>query len=252
MSITAIKMLAKQALQHVGLELHRLKYVNSEATVLQHLLAGSQIDTVLDVGANTGQYARLLRRSGFGGRIVSFEAIPEVHAQLVVAAAGDRAWTVAPCAALGSRNGEVDIHVARNSVSSSVLPVHRAHLEVAPDSVYVDQRRVCMARLDGIAMPLLVGPGELMLKIDTQGYEREVLLGATELMGRIAALQVELSLATLYEGAPGFTPMVAFIENLGYELFSIVPGLRNPQTGRLLQVDGFFVRRAWQAAGNGR
>jgi len=81
-----------------------------------------------------------------------------------------------------------------------------------------------------------------MLKIDTQGYEREVLKGATGLLGRVASIQVEISLVPLYAGAPTLTEMVSYIEGLGYELFSLVPGFRDARSGRLLQMDGFFIR----------
>jgi FkbM family methyltransferase len=242
MSPDTLKLLAKRTLQRLGLELRRLRYVNSEETVLSKLFAKGCIDTVLDVGANTGQYARLLRTVGFAGTIVSFEAIPTVHASLHEASAADSRWVIAPCAALGSASGEVEINIAGNSVSSSLLPMEQAHLEAAPQSEYVGRERVKLERLDQLAPPLLSGNGPLMLKIDTQGYEKEVLKGSTGLLERVTVVQLELSLLTLYAGAPAFAEMLTFMTELGFELFSIVPGLRNLQTGRLLQADGFFVR----------
>jgi FkbM family methyltransferase len=242
MSADTLKLLAKRTLQRLGLELRRLKYVNSEETVLSKLFAQERIDTVLDVGANTGQYARLLRTAGFVGTIISFEAIPGVHASLCQASAADSRWIIAPCAALGSATGEVEINIAGNSVSSSLLPMQQVHLEAAPLSGYVGKERVKLERLDELAPSLLSGNGPLMLKIDTQGYEKEVLKGSTGLLERVTVVQAELSLVTLYAGAPTFAEMLTFMAELDFELFSIVPGLRNLQTGRLLQADGFFVR----------
>jgi hypothetical protein len=100
-----------------------------------------------------------------------------------------------------------------------------------------------MERLDVVAPALLPKSGELFLKIDTQGYEHEVLMGASGILDRTAAIQVELSLIGLYRGAPTFTEMVGYIEGLGYEIFSIVPGFKDLKTGQLLQVEGFFVRK---------
>jgi len=233
----------KELLRGLGLELRRLKYVNSEETVLPAILSAVRPAAVLDVGANIGQYAALLRKSGYAGRIVSFEAIPGVHAALSAASAHDPLWTVGPCAALGRERRQVDIHIAGNSVSSSLLGMREAHIAAAPESAYVGLERVSMHRLDELVPQLLPGGGPLYLKIDTQGYEREVLEGSTALLADVLGIQVEVSLVQLYEGAPPFVEMMAYTQSLGFEIFSLVPGLRNLRDGRLLQMDAFFVRQ---------
>ena len=243
MNTAALRVFLKDLLRRAGWEVQKLKYVNSEETVLRNLFSSVEPAAVLDVGANCGQFAQLVRKLGFRGSIVSFEALPDAHAVLRMASQHDFDWKVAPCAALGSQAGEVEINIARNSVSSSVLPMRASHTEVAPDSVYVGKQKIRMQRLDALVDELLPGQVNLFLKIDTQGYEREVLKGATSILGRVAVIQTEMSLVPLYEGAPGFAEMVAFIEGLGYEIFSIVPGFRNAVSGQLLQVDGFFVRQ---------
>lgn len=243
MSMARINTALKELFRHAGLEVRKLKYVNSEETVIPSLLRLVKPVAVLDVGANVGQFALMVRKLGYSGTIVSFEAIPEVHAALVEATAKDSHWVAAPCGALGASRGEVDIHVSKNTVSSSLLPMAATHVEAAPDSIYVAKQSIRLERLDELAPTLLPEDGPLYLKIDTQGYEREVLKGATGLLNRLAAIQVEMSLVPLYDGAPTFIEMTTFIEGLGYEMFSLVPGFRNVQNGRLLQVDGFFVRR---------
>lgn len=243
MSMVLIKTMLKDLLRHAGMEVRKLKHVNSEETVIPQLLRAVKPVAILDVGANVGQFAGMARKLGYAGTIVSFEAIPDVHAALVEATRRDSRWVAAPCAALGASRGTIEINVSKNSVSSSVLPMGGAHLDAAPDSIYVGRQSVRMERLDELAATLIPAEGDLFLKVDTQGYEREVLKGSTALLQRLAAIQVELSLVPLYDGAPAFTEMATFIEGLGYEMFSMVPGFRNVQTGRLLQVDGFFVRR---------
>jgi FkbM family methyltransferase len=242
--VSVFNSLAKDILRGLGLELRRLRYVNSEETVIPAVLASTRPAAVLDVGANIGQYAALLRKSGFVGRIISFEALPTVHAQLSAASARDQNWVVAPCAALGRERAEVQMHIAGNSVSSSLLAMKAAHLAAAPQSAYVGMQTVQMHRLDELAATLLPPSGTVLLKIDTQGYEREVLEGSTGLLPRVSALQVEVSLVPLYEGAPAFVEMVSRIQGLGYAIFSLVPGLRNVEDGRLLQMDAFFIRES--------
>ena len=81
-----------------------------------------------------------------------------------------------------------------------------------------------------------------MLKIDTQGYELHVLKGASGLLHRVVAMQLELSLVPLYEGAPTFSEMLSYMQSIGFEIFNIVPVFKDNRTGRVLQVDGYFVR----------
>jgi FkbM family methyltransferase len=222
--------------------LRPVDYLGSEEVVLERFLRTVVPDTVFDIGASVGQYALSLRKCGFRGRIVSFEAIPSVHAKLSAAAAKDPDWIVAPCCALGSAPGEAQINVAGNSVSSSLLPMNDAHLRAAPESKYVAVETVRVERLDDIARPLLPKGGGLLLKVDTQGYEEEVLSGAASILENVSAMQLELSLLPLYRGAPSFRRMLELCEDLGFELHGLIPGFYERRTNRLLQVDGLFLR----------
>ena len=243
MSKIPIKETIQKVFGWLGLEVRRLKNANVESQVLKNILTRAAIDVVLDVGANTGQYGDLLLRTGFTGTLISFEAIPGAHRKLVEhAKKKSHAWMVAPCAALGSQRGQVQFNIAANSVSSSILPMRRTHLEAAPQSKYIERQTVAVERLDDLAPRMLPSFGRILIKIDTQGYEMEVLKGAEGLLPLTAAIQLELSLVPLYEGAPTFVEMIAYVESKGFELFSIVSGFRDKRIGRLLQADGFFVR----------
>jgi FkbM family methyltransferase len=236
--------LVKRAFRAVGLEVQKLRGANTEEAVLGNLLRTLSPVAVLDVGANAGQYATAVRSVGYRGLIVSFEAIPAVHDRLARRASGDARWIVAPCAALGSSSGIAEINIAANTASSSLLPMGALHLAAAPQSEYIGKSSVRLARLDELCVPLLPATGNLFLKIDTQGYEMEVLKGGGVLLNRVSAMQLELSLVELYEGAPTLTQMVPFLEQLGFDLFAITPGFKDPNSGRLLQIEGFLVRRA--------
>lgn len=230
-------------LRRLGWEVQRFKRANVEQQVLQRVLRFTGADVVLDVGANVGQYGDLLFETGFAGTLISFEAIPAVHERLAKhAKSKGRSWLVARCAALGSKRGQIDINVSANSVSSSVLPMLAAHIDVAPQSRYVDRQTINVETLDDLEPEIVPPAGRLLLKVDTQGYEMEVLKGATRLLRRVAAVQLELSLTPLYEGGPTFVDMVAFMATAGFELFGVVPEFTDERNGRLLQVDGFFVR----------
>lgn len=232
----------KRGFHAVGLEVQRLRTANTDDAIFANLLQAVHPAAILDVGANTGQFAKKTRTLGYRGTIVSFEALPAVHAQLSRNAQGDPKWIIAPCAALGSGNGTAEMNVAGNSQSSSLLAMRARHSDIVPESAYVGTNKVDIMRLDDACAGLLPANGDLYLKIDTQGYEREVLLGAGGVMNRVAAIQLELSLVQLYEGSPTLAKMVAFVETLGFEMFNIAPVFKDPASGRLLQADGFFVR----------
>lgn len=236
--------LVQNLFHRLGWDVRRSIYPNSEEVLLKKFLAVAKPSVVFDVGANVGQYGLSLRKCGFAGRIVSFEAIPSVHARLTALAAADDDWLVAPCCALGRSAGEAHINVSGNSVSSSLLAMYDTHSKAAPDSGYVSSEVTRVEMLDDVARPLLPGEDRLLLKIDTQGYEEEVLAGAHSVLKQVCAMQVELSVAPLYRSAPDLRRMLDLCHSLGFALYGLIPGFYDDKTGRLLQMDGLFLRIA--------
>lgn len=233
----------RRLLRKAGIEANRYTVHTSAGAHLNRLLRHCGIDLVLDVGANSGQYAAELRTHGYAGRIVSFEPLATAHARLTRAAHGDSGWSIAPRMALGDADGETTIHVAGNSFSSSILDMLPSHERAAPGSGYVASETVPLKRLDSVAREYLADSRRVLLKIDTQGYEDRVLAGAAVVLDKVTAIQTELSLVPLYAGHLLFDEMRRKLEALGFELFAILPGFVNEQTGQTLQLDGFFLRR---------
>lgn len=208
-----------------------------------HLLLNSlQIDLVFDVGANTGQTGDDFLESGFAGRVVSFEPLAAAHAELVRRAAMHPRWTIHPRTAVGAAPGEVTMHVAANSVSSSVLPMLQSHVDAAAGSQTVGSEVVSVIRLDDVAVGYLQGSNAAMLKVDTQGFEWEVLDGAVQTLGKVVAVQLELSLVPLYGGQRLWRDYVDRMEQLGFQFYFAYPAFTDQTTGRTLQWDAMFVR----------
>lgn len=202
------------------------------------------VDVVLDVGANSGQFAGALRASGWHGQIVSFEPLSDAHAQLRKAAAGDALWDVAERCALGATKGDARINIAANSWSSSLLPMAALHHEVAPQSVYSGTESCTVLMLDDVIGGTYSDPTTLFaLKIDVQGYEKQVLEGLRKYGPQVRVLLCELSLAELYDGAAQISEMTAYLAGRGFRCLALAPALEDPRTGRLLQADGLFVSR---------
>ena len=205
------------------------------------LLRGWDIELLLDVGANEGQYGLQMRRIGYQGRIISFEPLDSAREVLETAAAADGNWQVR-AEALGDEDAQSVLHVAGNSQSSSLLPMRPAHIEAAPGSVYMAEQPVSLRRLDGLWDNLEIPPGPMMLQIDAQGLEKKILEGCGEKLENFTALQLELSLQPLYEGETGLQDMLAWLSDRGWTLVSLEPGFDNPASGKLLQVDGLFEK----------
>ena len=131
-----MKALAKRLFRNAGYELRRYQPTSSERAQLMAVLTHHSVDLVFDVGANTGGFGRYLRELGYTGHIVSFEPLKSAHEELLGSAERDRRWAVAPRAAIGAEEGEIELHIAANSESSSVLEMLDAHAQAAPESRY--------------------------------------------------------------------------------------------------------------------
>jgi len=227
----------RRAMRFLGRERAAAPPADSLEGHLRALFAALAVDCVLDVGANDGQYARMLRRIGYRGHIVSFEPVPASVRVLRSRAARDGRWTVLPYA-LGAADGEGMIHVARESQLSSLLPVNDFGARTFPGlSDTVAREPVRVRRLDAVfgELPGVAG-GQVFLKTDTQGSDLAVLGGAAGCLERISGLQVELSLRPVYTGAPDFARSVRAIRDAGFEptgLFPVAPSPSRP----LIDVD---------------
>jgi FkbM family methyltransferase len=239
-----IELIIKKGFRAIGLEVQWLRSANTEESILISLLKRTTPDLVIDVGANVGQYAAGIRTLGYQGRILSFEALSGIHAKLLKNSESDQLWDVAPCVALGSESATLMMNVAGNEASSSLLEMSTVHELAARESIYVGAEAVQVVRLDDPSIEsLLTHARSILLKVDTQGYERKVLEGASSLMNRVKAIQLELSLVELYTGAPRIAEMIEYVEGLGFEIFNFAPAFKDKSQGRLLQVDGFFIPR---------
>jgi FkbM family methyltransferase len=218
----------------------------SEAQVTAMQIVSSlrkfEIDLIMDVGANKGQFASEIRQCGYSGRIVSFEPLSQAHSELLRASADDAKWDAYPRCALGDHNGEVEINIAGNSESSSILPMLESHRTVAPQSAYQGKESVPIKTLDAVSGQYLKDAGAPFLKIDTQGFEWQVLDGARDTLPHIKGILVELSLMPLYEGQQLWREVIDRLEADGFTLWAFKPVFSDQASGRTLQVDGIFYR----------
>jgi FkbM family methyltransferase len=206
----------------------------------QRLFRAHGVDLVLDVGASDGGFGRQVRQFGYDGRIVSFEPLAAAFARLSAHIADDPLWT-ARHHALGDDAGPAVMNVASNSASSSLLPMQDAHRRASPSVDYVGTETIRVERLDDVAPEVVETDDRVYLKIDTQGFERQVLAGGPATLGQCVGLQLELSFVSLYEGGMLIDEALSWAYAHGFHLTVVEQGWAAP-TGEMLQVDGIFFR----------
>ncbi len=237
-----IKHQLRTLLWKTGYDITRFVPTSHPIARRRRFLENYHIDTVLDVGANTGQFASELRRDlGYNNRIISFEPLSSAFKLLQAHAAGDAAWQVCNHA-LGDTDESREINIAGNSESSSLLQMLPSHLQSAPQSQYVGKEVISIKTLDKIFPSLCASARHVYLKLDTQGFEKNVLIGAMQSLKRIDTVQMELSLVPLYSSQVLFHDMHAFMLELGYTLIALEDGFSDPHSGQVLQADGIFHR----------
>lgn len=238
-----LKQFANSLLASRGLEIVRQRLENDPLRQLLLTLRHHRIRLVIDVGANVGQYGEELFRAGYDGEIHSIEPQPDAHARLRDCAQRWKRWTVLDAMAAGNSEGQVDMMVAGNSVSSSVLPMLDRHVQAAPSSAPVGRVTVRQTTLDTLYAERLETAPPTLLKIDVQGYEPQVLAGATRCLAKVQLVQLELSLQPLYAGQQLWLELVETMEQHGFQTWLVHPAFCDPRTGQVLQVDGLFARR---------
>lgn len=239
-----LKKQVKATVRRMGYE---LQPTDSSFQELQRdLLRGC--DLVVDVGANAGQYGRLVRSLGYRGALLSFEPEAETFRVLQRVAERDPLWEVRRLA-LADRPGSAQLKVSANSVSSSLLTIRSEHVAAAPQSAVDRVVDVPLSTVDGELASF--GSRRTWLKMDVQGAEMAVLRGARAALRSVVAVQAELSLRPLYEDQTDYLELLGLLREEGFVVAHLLPGFRNRTTKHLLQVDVLAVRAAEGQAGSG-
>ena len=132
-----------------------------------------------------------MRSAGFAGNIVSFEPLSIAHEKLTKVARRDICWHVHPRAALGNKDSQTMINIAGNSVSSSVLPMLDSHSSAATESAYIAAEATPLLRLDSVSPVYLNNKTRSFVKINTQGFEWQVLDGAVDTLSNAQGIMLE-------------------------------------------------------------
>jgi len=175
-------------------------------------VSNRDIKIVLDVGANVGQFGESLREKGYDGKIISFEPIPSAYQTLAAKARADGNWD-AHNFALGAAPERTTINVANSSVFSSLLSTTHAAAEFSETAVATHPETIEVRTLNEVVADT---SGNTLLKIDTQGYEKQVLEGGRQMLSTLKGILMELPIIHLYEGTWQFHEAIAFMAAHGF------------------------------------
>jgi FkbM family methyltransferase len=234
----------KMVLRALGVDVTRRSIYRSVESFVPYLLSSLRVNCVIDVGAHHGEYGMMLRRSGFLGKIVSFEPVSESIRLLSEKARHDPDWIVLPVA-LGDRSGRLSINVPKyTDLASFYLPRDELVDWFGKDGMANVIEEVEVRRLDEL-FDALVAPvvsPRVYLKIDTQGWDLNVFRGASGCLNRILAVQSEVYLRPQYEAMPPYPELMEAFRQEGFEPAFIEPLRRDLSGLILINIDFVCVR----------
>jgi len=201
-----------------------------------------KIETIIDVGANEGQFGKFLRSIGFYGKIYSFEPVKAAFEKLASISSADENWIVFNFA-LGSEAGESFINVSKHTSFSSLLKPSDYALERWESSHVEHQEKIIIRTLDECREEGLIPAVNVFLKMDTQGYDLEVFKGAQLTLPVIRGVLSELSLIAVYNDMPNYMQSLSAFEKAGFSVSGFYPITRNENLS-LNEVDCVLVNTA--------
>jgi FkbM family methyltransferase len=208
------------------------------------ILRALEVNCVLDVGANVGQFGRTLRHGGYRGRIVSFEPVAEFATKLRRRAAQDHDWHVREYA-LGDEETTAEINATPGASLSSLLPASDFGKEWSTKLERSVKQEITIRRLDAVLDEVLDGIADprVYLKLDTQGFDLPAFRGAGDRLPEIAAMQSEVSCLPIYEGMPQLEEALGEYRAAGFDLAGMFPVSMHRPTLRVLEFDAVLVRQ---------
>jgi FkbM family methyltransferase len=237
--VNFIKSLILKSLRLMGYELSKIEYVLRAEKQKTLWLENYGIKTVIDIGANEGQFAKYINQILPKAMIYSFEPLPDCHEKLLVNSSTIQKFQSFNIA-LGDCSGKININRSNFSQSSSLLPMKQLHEEAFPFSKGGTTQEIDICRLDEVANQMILEK-PILIKMDVQGFEDKVILGGLETIKKADILIVELSLEILYENQLLFDDMHKILTDLGFKYQGNLGQIHSGVDGKVLQIDGIYV-----------
>ncbi|MDH5188545.1 MAG: FkbM family methyltransferase [Rhodospirillaceae bacterium] len=202
------------------------------------------IDLVLDVGANYGQFAERLRSSGYAGEVHSFEPIGFIFKELQAKSAADAKWFTHNLA-MGSTQGSQTINImAGNDFSSFLNPSDFGKAQYESSTRVQDRETVEVDTISNFLATNVPNYRErrIFLKMDTQGYDLEVFRGASDVLQSVKGMLSELSFIPIYDGMTNYLDTLKEFQASGFHPSGFYPINRDSDGLVLIEMDCMLVR----------
>lgn len=242
-----IKNLIQNSLRIFGLELRKIltpeqlqQLAEAEQKKRLQWLIDMQIKTVLDIGANTGQFVQAFYKIFPDAMIYSFEPLSDCY-EALMASFGELPRFKGFNMALGNQTGKVKINRNEHSPSSSLLPMTKLHKQNYPFTQKEVVQEVSVARLDDVSADLELHK-PILIKLDVQGFEDKVIDGGMSVFNQASVILIEMSIENLYEGQVLFDGIYQKLVALGFQYRGNYQQSHSIHDGRVLQVDGIFTK----------
>ncbi len=227
-----------------GYQVKKSKYLYDPNKNLVQSINYFRINSVVDVGANKGQFALNLIENKFNGSIISFEPLKEEHEILKkICKKVKIKWEIAERCALGNKKKVQKLNITGNRESSSLLKIKSRHIKLRPDSKIVGSDNIKVKKIDDFFKNFSKFKKNILLKIDTQGTELDILKGAKKFLPKVKCIFLEVSLVKLYEKQTLWFEVINYLEKRNFKVWSIDPMLRNKSSGQTYQLDILFYKK---------
>ena len=203
------------------------------------------IDTVIDIGASKGNYAKNLRKNGYKNLIISIEPILSDYNNLIHKSKNDKKWLIHERCAIDNKNSKKKFYISKNFSSSSLLKIKSNHIKSDPNSKKILTKMINTQTLEDIYKNynLKNKNKNVYLKLDVQGNEKNILDGGKKILKEFSAIEIELSTVSLYEQSKEYTYFVNFFKKKGFILYDIERVFFNKKKMQLLQFNALFVNK---------
>jgi len=236
-----IKHNLRKLVNKFGLDIIR---INQSPQLTMLGLSNLNIHTIIDCGANKGQFAKLSSDLFPSAKLFCFEPIEEAFEELNLWAKTQNKRVHCFKLALGDEEGEIEMHQHdEHSQSSSILTTTSHAHQIYPQTKKQSIHTVRLSTLDNVLSSYLSEMSQnILLKLDVQGYEDRVLAGGVGILKKASACILEVSNDSLYVGQADFYQLTSFLYEMNYIYAGNLDQIYGPD-GRVIFFDALYIKK---------
>ncbi len=199
----------------------------------------NKIDLIIDVGAHKGEFAIETLKENFKGTIISFEPQPQIYKTLLENSRKYNNWHIHERCGIGKKNKNLNLNIMNESTCSSFFAPTKNLLTIDPNTKIVKKEKTKILSLNNLFLKNYKIKKNTFLKIDTQGYDKFVLDGASKILKKILYVQMELAIEPLYKSEVNYERMIKYMKKRGFIIWNLGGVIENLK-GKSMSFDIIF------------